>query len=56
MSRAPALDIDEAFNEFDADAVIRTLLPDLLPEEPEACISCVTVHRTAPSSSVCSPS
>ena len=36
MSKAPALDIDEAFNEFDADAVIRTLLPDLLPEEPEA--------------------
>lgn len=36
MSRAPTLDIDDAFNEFDADAVIRTLLPDLLPEEPEA--------------------
>lgn len=36
MSSAPALDIDEAFNEFDADAVIRSLLPDLLPEEPEA--------------------
>ncbi|MGA4323524.1 histidine phosphatase family protein [Ectopseudomonas hydrolytica] len=36
MNGAPALDIDEAFNEFDADAVIRTLLPDLLPEEPEA--------------------
>jgi broad specificity phosphatase PhoE len=33
---APALEIDAAFNEFDADAVIRTLLPDLLPEEPEA--------------------
>ncbi|PTS86337.1 histidine phosphatase family protein [Pseudomonas sp. HMWF032] len=30
------LDIDAAFNEFDADAVIRALLPDLLPEEPEA--------------------
>ncbi|WP_341781795.1 histidine phosphatase family protein [Ectopseudomonas mendocina] len=36
MSSAPTLDIDEAFNEFDADAVIRSLLPDLLPEEPEA--------------------
>ncbi|MEW6461740.1 MAG: histidine phosphatase family protein [Pseudomonadota bacterium] len=36
MSSAPALDIDDAFNEFDADAVIRSLLPDLLPEEPEA--------------------
>ena len=36
MSQAPTLDIDDAFNEFDADAVIRTLLPDLLPEEPEA--------------------
>jgi broad specificity phosphatase PhoE len=34
--RAPALEIDAAFNEFDADAVIRALLPDLLPEEPEA--------------------
>ncbi|GIZ11859.1 histidine phosphatase family protein [Pseudomonas sp. NCCP-436] len=36
MSRPPELETDEAFNEFDADAVIRTLLPDLLPEEPEA--------------------
>lgn len=33
---APALEIDAAFNEFDADAVIRALLPALLPEEPEA--------------------
>ncbi|BAN49391.1 histidine phosphatase family protein [Metapseudomonas resinovorans] len=33
---APAIQIDPAFNEFDADAVIRSLLPDLLPEEPEA--------------------
>jgi len=32
----PALEIDAAFNEFDADAVIRALLPGLLPEEPEA--------------------
>lgn len=32
----PAMEIDAAFNEFDADAVIRSLLPDLLPEEPEA--------------------
>lgn len=32
----PALEIDPAFNEFDADAVIRALLPGLLPEEPEA--------------------
>jgi broad specificity phosphatase PhoE len=36
MNDAPPLDIDAAFNEFDADAVIRALLPDLLPEEPEA--------------------
>ncbi len=36
MNAVPPLDIDEAFNEFDADAVIRALLPDLLPEEPEA--------------------
>jgi broad specificity phosphatase PhoE len=33
---APSLEIDAAFNEFDAGAVIRALLPDLLPEEPEA--------------------
>ncbi|WP_434557653.1 histidine phosphatase family protein [Pseudomonas sp. Z4-20] len=32
----PELEIDAAFNEFDADAVIRALLPDMLPEEPEA--------------------
>ncbi|QLC72458.1 histidine phosphatase family protein [Pseudomonas sp. LPB0260] len=32
----PPLEIDAAFNEFDADAVIRALLPDLLPEQPEA--------------------
>ncbi|WP_044874728.1 histidine phosphatase family protein [Pseudomonas sp. LFM046] len=32
----PAVEIDPAFNEFDADAVIRALLPELLPEEPEA--------------------
>lgn len=34
--RAATIDIDPAFNEFDADAVIRALLPDMLPEEPEA--------------------
>ena len=33
---SPALEIDSAFNEFDADAIIRALLPDLLPQEPEA--------------------
>ncbi|WP_038994874.1 histidine phosphatase family protein [Pseudomonas putida] len=32
----PLLETDNAFNEFDADAVIRGLLPGLLPEEPEA--------------------
>ncbi|WP_422419376.1 histidine phosphatase family protein [Pseudomonas sp. GZD-222] len=32
----PELDTDSAFNEFDADAVIRDLLPGLLPQEPEA--------------------
>ncbi|MEX6503760.1 histidine phosphatase family protein [Pseudomonas zhanjiangensis] len=32
----PTLEIDAAFNEFDADAVIRGLLPGILPEEPEA--------------------
>jgi broad specificity phosphatase PhoE len=32
----PILETDSAFNEFDADAVIRALLPAMLPEEPEA--------------------
>lgn len=35
-SAVPELETDAAFNEFDADAVIRALLPGLLPEEPEA--------------------
>lgn len=33
---APAIETDPAFNEFDADGVIRALLPGLLPDEPEA--------------------
>ncbi|MFV3380355.1 histidine phosphatase family protein [Pseudomonas sp. NY15354] len=32
----PAIETDAAFNEFDADGVIRALLPDLLPQEPDA--------------------
>ena len=32
----PILETDSAFNEFDADAVIRALLPAMLPDEPEA--------------------
>ncbi|KXG81915.1 MULTISPECIES: histidine phosphatase family protein [Pseudomonas] len=32
----PTIETDAAFNEFDADGVIRALLPALLPEEPEA--------------------
>lgn len=32
----PAIEQDAAFNEFDADAVIRQLLPEILPQEPEA--------------------
>ena len=32
----PALETDSAFNEFDAEAIIRALLPDLLSTEPEA--------------------
>ncbi|KAF1005035.1 MAG: 2,3-bisphosphoglycerate-dependent phosphoglycerate mutase [Pseudomonas fluorescens] len=32
----PPLETDSAFNEFDADAIIRALLPDLLHSEPEA--------------------
>jgi broad specificity phosphatase PhoE len=33
---APELEIDPAFNEFDAEAVIRNLLPAMLPDEPDA--------------------
>lgn len=33
---APQLQIDSAFNEFDAEAVIRALLPDIAAEEPQA--------------------
>ncbi|MEK1913841.1 MAG: histidine phosphatase family protein [Pseudomonas chlororaphis] len=32
----PILETDSAFNEFDADAVIRALLPGMLSEEPDA--------------------
>ncbi|MET0613414.1 MAG: histidine phosphatase family protein [Pseudomonas caspiana] len=32
----PELEIDSAFDEFDAEAVIRTLLPAMLEDEPEA--------------------
>lgn len=32
----PTIEQDVAFNEFDADNVIRHLLPELLPQEPEA--------------------
>jgi broad specificity phosphatase PhoE len=34
--RCPSLETDSAFNEFDAEAVIRALLPAMLPDEPEA--------------------
>nr|WP_298140384.1 histidine phosphatase family protein [uncultured Pseudomonas sp.] len=40
----PELEVDPAFNEFDADAVIRTLLPELLPDEPQA----LHILRNAP--------
>ncbi|WP_068825879.1 histidine phosphatase family protein [Pseudomonas sp. BMS12] len=33
---APELEIDPAFNEFDAEAVIEGLLPAMLPDEPDA--------------------
>ncbi|UCJ15361.1 histidine phosphatase family protein [Pseudomonas sp. MM211] len=36
LEQAPALETDPAFNEFDAEGVIRALLPALLPEEPKA--------------------
>ncbi len=32
----PVLEVDPAFNEFDADAIIRALLPSLLDREPKA--------------------
>lgn len=32
----PPLETDAAFNEFDAEAVLRALLPALLPDEPDA--------------------
>ncbi|HBO3620287.1 histidine phosphatase family protein [Pseudomonas aeruginosa] len=32
----PELEVDPAFNEFEADAVIRAHLPDLLEKQPEA--------------------
>ncbi|MHA3735341.1 histidine phosphatase family protein [Pseudomonas sp. Eth.TT006] len=32
----PTLETDAAFNEFDADAVIRALIPAMLADEPEA--------------------
>ncbi|MDZ3992919.1 histidine phosphatase family protein [Pseudomonas sp. Teo4] len=35
-SQVPAVETDEAFNEFDADGVIRALLPALMAVEPEA--------------------
>jgi len=34
--QVPPIETDPAFDEFDADGVIRALLPGLLPEEPEA--------------------
>lgn len=33
---APKHELEPAFNEFDAEAVIRALLPDMLGEEPQA--------------------
>ncbi|MBC9250317.1 phosphoglycerate mutase [Pseudomonas alcaligenes] len=33
---APEVELDAGFNEFDADAVIRGLLPAMLPNEPDA--------------------
>ncbi|OLU35307.1 histidine phosphatase family protein [Pseudomonas sp. PA27(2017)] len=36
LGESPALETDAAFNEFDAEGVIRALLPALLPHEPQA--------------------
>lgn len=33
---APELEIDPAFNEFDAESIIHGLLPAMLPDEPDA--------------------
>nr|WP_238346389.1 histidine phosphatase family protein [Pseudomonas taiwanensis] len=35
-SQVPAVETDDAFNEFNADGVIRALLPSLMAVEPEA--------------------
>ncbi len=52
----PELEVDPAFNEFEADAVIRAHLPDLLEEQPEApCTSFAMRPSIGPSSSACSP-
>lgn len=44
----PALDTDPAFNEFDAEGLIRSLLPDLLTHEPQALqvLQNVVEHRS----------
>lgn len=44
----PAVETDAAFNEFDADGVIRALLPGLALDEPNApeILSNVTQHRS----------
>lgn len=51
----PNLETDSAFNEFDADAVIRALLPPMLDDEPEALGSCATLRKTVANSSVFLP-
>ena len=51
----PELEVDPAFNEFEADAVIRAHLPDLLEEQPEALHILRHAPSIGPSSSACSP-
>jgi hypothetical protein len=51
----PALETDSAFNEFDADAMIRALLPDLLAGEPEALDILRNAAQNRASSSASSP-
>lgn len=43
----PELEVDPAFNEFDAEAIIRALLPAMLEDEPDALqvLGNVTEHR-----------
>jgi broad specificity phosphatase PhoE len=42
---APEVEIDPAFNEFDAEGMVRTLLPAVLEEQPEAAAVMADIAR-----------